>query len=155
MNAARDISKKLVFFFIAVVLVFGVLLLGMSLPKPGVAGNYKPFSGLSYCTSEPVCFHEAGHALDQKMNYPSQSTEFINASTFYLITTSEYEPLHNQIVYTVRTTNQNIMSETYAWIFAYFSGDPSTMPDYLQQFYDAKLAKDVTTAKSITFTWYK
>lgn len=99
------------------ILILIFLFLSLPIPPKNADGAYNTFSRLFYCESENICLHEIGHAIDQKLGWPSSNPEFIESAKSY------------------SDVNVKNSEEFYAWIYAFCDGDLDKIPDKLRPFY--------------------
>ena len=113
----------------------------LPIPLSGQNGTYNIISGLIWCSNNYSCLHEAGHKLDDDLNWPSQKKEFLNAVQIYMIVdiiNNKYDNF-TKIILNNQTINYgtfgNPHAELYAEIYAEANGNIKNIPPSLQKFY--------------------
>ena len=96
-------------------------------------GIYNPASQLMRCTDENACIHELMHYMDDSLDWPSQSSEFLKIVNTLkhkesIILTMEYR--------TAFAFPTNRHTEFYARLFTYYYTHRDEVPNELASFYD-------------------
>lgn len=94
----------------------------------GVQGVYIYGLDITVCNSPRMCAHEAGHRLDAKLGFPSQSMEFKEA-------VDNFPDLVEMPNTCIIKSDFCFYSEAYARLYGAMRGNIDMMPDNFQEFY--------------------
>lgn len=124
--------------------LFALLLL-FPFPKTGERGAFNVWSGLAWCRDYSACLHEAGHALDKRAGWISQSPDFAEALQMYILTGAR-EDDRVIVILAVALYPQDgkepTKKELYAALFEMAEGRQENMPMGLRGFYDWQQAQE-------------
>ena len=94
----------------------------------GMQGVYIYGLDITICDSPRLCAHEAGHRLDAKLGFPSQSLEFKEA-------VNDFPALVEMPNTCVIKSDYCFYSEAYANLYGSMRGNIDMMQDTFQEFY--------------------
>ena len=142
-----DIKTALITFVLTTIL-YGLMAFVLPIGVIGATGAYNWNSGLMWCNDTQSCLHEAGHAMDKRLGFPSQKQDFkkeVNdylKNNFYILSIRPVDfagriALAPGIIVSIPNQFKNypIYSELYANMYAWASGCKCNMPVDFQKFY--------------------
>jgi len=121
--------KKIAFLLLAAYIL-------LPIPLGNVSGVYNTVTGIMWCRTDADCRHEIAHYIDDTNGWTSETVEYRDALTTYLLVelkvdTRPGDPLAVDIV---KMTGKPV-KEIYADIYAMTNGEP---PPSLREFYECR-----------------
>lgn len=134
---------KKTMFALPMIVLIAYFVLPLPFPGQGAKGMYNSISHLSWCTTPVTCAHEAGHRLDQTLEWPSNSKDFAFAVQTYVVVYARLGDVDKAgmilrfpgMMGNPRTIFFEPMPELYATIFAEAGGNLENIPEEFRKFY--------------------